>query len=162
MESRRKKASLPSIRTDATLGRLCKWLRMMGIDAEWDTATPDPERLKLLTDIDQRWVLTRSRRVFEKLGPNRSLLLRPNSPLDQMRQVIRHFKIERNDLQPLSRCSRCNHPMSETAKPNIIGRIPDYVWQRHDRFMSCSRCRRIYWPGSHVQRIQLMMDQWFR
>jgi uncharacterized protein len=158
----REKENLPSMLADATLGRLCKWLRMTGIDTEWDTAAPDPDRLKRLSADDRRWVLTRSRNIFEKLGLNRSLLLDFNDPQDQIRQVLRHFRIERSDLRPLSRCSRCNKQLSRTAKQNVIGQIPDYVWQRHDHFMRCSRCGRIYWPGSHTRRIHWMIDQWYR
>lgn len=153
---------MPSILADATLGRLCKWLRMAGIDAEWDGATPDAERLERRSGEDRRWVLTRSRTVYEKLGSNRCLLLLPNAPLDQMRILIRHFGIERSDLKPLSRCSRCNQPMAETDRRNLAGKIPDYVWLRHDRFMNCPRCRRIYWSGSHAKRIHMMIDAWFR
>lgn len=162
MESHSDKAHLPHMLADATLGRLCKWLRMAGIDTRWDAAAPDPERLKQLAGDDRRWVLTRCRRVSDSLGSNRCLLVRSSAPLDQIRQVIQHFRIERSDLRPLSRCSRCNVRMSEAAKQTIMGRIPDYVWQSHDRFMCCSRCRRIYWPGSHAQRFHLMIDLWFR
>jgi uncharacterized protein len=158
----RDKKSLPPILADATLGRLCKWLRIAGIDAEWDFVTPDPTRLAQRASDHRRWVLTRSRKVFEELGANRCLLLVADDPLDQIRQVIRHFGIAQNDLRPLSRCSRCNRPMSNMAKQNIVGQVPDYVWQRHDRFMSCPRCRRIYWSGTHAKRIQSKIDRWFQ
>jgi hypothetical protein len=159
---RRDKKNLPPMLADATLGRLCKWLRIAGIDTEWDLATPDPNRLEQLTGDHRRWVLTRSRKVFEALGANRCQLLIADDPLDQIRQVIRHFGIAQNDLRPLSRCSRCNRPMSKMDKQNIVGQVPDYVWQRHDRFMGCPRCRRIYWPGSHAKGIQSMIDLWFQ
>lgn len=161
METHHQTEHLPPMLADATLGRLCKWLRITGIDTRRDTATPDPERLKRLAGDRRRWVLTRSRRIFEKLGPHRCLLLVADDPLNQIRQVIRHFRITQSSLRPLSRCSRCNQQMSEMAKQNIVGRVPDYVWQRHDRFMGCSRCRRIYWSGTHAKRIQLMIGQWF-
>jgi uncharacterized protein len=158
----RDKKPLPPMIADATLGRLCKWLRIAGIDAEWDLDTPDPMRLKQRASDRRRWVLTRSRKVFDELGPNRCLKLIADDPLDQIRQVVRHFGIAQSDLRPLSRCSRCNRPMSTMAKQDIIGKVPDYVWQHHDRFMGCPRCRRIYWPGTHAKRIQSMIDQWFR
>jgi uncharacterized protein with PIN domain len=162
MAMHRDKKNLPPMLADATLGRLCKWLRIAGIDTDWDLVPPDPKRLEQRAGDHRRWVLTRSRKVFERLGPNRCLLLVADDPLDQIRQVFRHFGIAKKDLQPLSRCSRCNRRMSNMAKQNIIGQVPDYVWQRHERFMGCPRCQRIYWPGTHANRMQSMIDLWFQ
>ena len=162
MESSIDSAFLPRLLADATLGRLSKWLRMTGIDVAWDPSVPDAIRLKRLTDANRRWVLTRSRKVFETLGPDRCLLVQPDDVQEQVRQVILHFGIARDDLQPLSRCTLCNQQMTVVSKQSIVGHVPDYVWQRHDQFMTCSKCQRIYWRGSHTQRIHAMFDLWFQ
>ena len=155
-------ARLPRLLADATLGRLSKWLRMSGIDAQWDPSVPDAIRLKRMSDAGDRWVLTRSRKVFNTLGPDRCLLVQPDEALEQVRQVIQHFSITRDDLRPLSRCTLCNQQMSEVSKQSIVGQVPDYVWQRHQQFMKCSKCQRIYWRGSHIRRIHAMFNHWFR
>ncbi len=162
MESSNDSACLPSLLADATLGRLSKWLRMAGIDVTWDSSVPDAIRLKRLTGANRRWVLTRSKKVFEALGPDRCLLVQPDETLDQVRQVIHHFGLTRDDIRPLSRCTLCNQQMSETSKLSIVGQVPDYVWQRHEQFMKCSKCQRIYWRGSHTRRIHAMFDHWFQ
>ncbi len=153
---------LPRLLADATLGRLSKWLRMAGIDVAWDPSIPDAIRLKRLADANRRWVLTRSRKVFEALGPDRCLLVKPDEALEQVLQVIQHFGITRDDLRPLSRCTLCNRQMSEVSKPSIVGQVPDYVWQQHEQFMTCFTCQRIYWRGSHTRRIHAMFDHWFQ
>ena len=162
MEASIDRARLPRFLADATLGRLSKWLRMTGIDVAWDASVPDAIRLKNLPEADGRWVLTRSRKVFERLGPDRCLLVQPDDVFDQVRHVIQHFGITRDDLRPLTRCTLCNRQMSEASKQSIAGQVPDYVWQRHKQFMKCSGCQRIYWRGSHTRRIHAMVDQWFR
>jgi len=147
---------------DASLGKLCKWLRLTGFDVAWDPTSPDPARLRRLSGNDRRWVLTRSHRVFKALEADRCLLVQPDTALEQIRQVIHHFGIARGDLRPLSRCTRCNQLISKASKQSIAGQIPDYVWQSHTHFMRCSRCRRIYWRGSHAMRIHSIVDLWFQ
>jgi uncharacterized protein with PIN domain len=161
MEPKEDKAQSPLFLADSTLGGLAKWLRLAGLDTRLDMLPPDPERLRQMCGDEHRWVLTRARRVYHKLGPNRCLFIRSNAPIEQVRQVIRDLKIQRPSLRPLSRCTRCNQLICPVSKESIIGRIPDYVWQKYDRFTACTKCRCIFWPGTHASRINLQIDRWF-
>ncbi len=162
MEFSTDSAGPPCFLADATLGRLSKWLRMTGIDVAWDPSVPEAIRLKRLADENRRWVLTRSKKVFEILGPDLCLFVQADDVLEQVRQVIQHFGITRDDLHPLSRCTLCNQQMTVASKWTVVGQVPDYVWQRHEQFMTCSKCQRIYWRGSHTRRIHAMFDLWFQ
>lgn len=153
--------SLPLLLVDCTMGKLARWLRLAGIDTALDQRPPDALRLRQISDIEHRTILTRSRDVFQKNGPDRSVLIGFNAPMEQARQVMQHFEIRRHALKPLSRCAECNVMLSPQPKDAILGLVPDYVWQQHELFLRCSQCRRIYWPGTHAHRSKHLIDQWF-
>jgi len=148
--------------TDSTLGRLAKWMRLAGLDTLMDASTPHPQRLKRISEVDNRWILTRTQKVFQALGRKRCLFIESNAPVDQVRQVMRHFKISRAALQPLSRCLRCNQELIPMEKESLLGRIPEHIWHQHDRFMTCSECQQVYWPGTHTGRVMALIDRWFQ
>jgi uncharacterized protein with PIN domain len=69
---------------------------------------------------------------------------------EQLDQVIRELGLRREDLHPFTRCLRCNTVLGPISKEDASGKVPDYVWETHDRFQRCIDCGRIYWPGSHL------------
>lgn len=156
------KKGVPSFIADSTLGRLAKWLRLAGLDTRLDISAPDPMRIERIADTDGRTVLTRAKSVYKQMGPNRCLLIQFDDPMDQGRQVVRHFRIRRQDLQPLSRCALCNLLLSPISKDEVQGRVPEYVWHQYDEFRTCKQCRRIYWPGTHAAHTGSIIDRWFR
>lgn len=146
---------------ESTLGKLSKWLRLAGFDTLYDPHRPDAFRIADCSKAQQRIVLTRTRQVYDLLPPSRALFIRHNAPLAQVRQVMQHFAVLRRDLQPLTRCAICNAPVEPCPKEKLIGQIADYIWQRHDRFHCCPQCKRIFWPGSHTERLLEAMQHWF-
>ena len=153
--------NLPAFVAECTLGRLAKWLRLAGFDTLFDNQSPDINRLSNCAKTQNRVVLSRTQAVIKHLEIAQGRLIRFNAPIDQIRQVIRDFDIDRPDLRPLSRCSQCNHPLRAADQENIQGAVPDYILLYHERFRICPRCRRVYWPGSHSTRILALIDRWF-
>jgi len=145
---------------DATLGQLAKHLRLAGFDTLLDTQVPRPDRLASLAR-DQRTILTRSGKVHRVLTGIPLILVRANDPRDQFRQVTTTLDLGPGDLRPLTLCARCNRELDRLSKSDALGRVPEYVWQRHDDFKTCAECRRIYWPGSHAQRWREQIIHWF-
>ncbi|MDH3566669.1 MAG: Mut7-C RNAse domain-containing protein, partial [Desulfobacteraceae bacterium] len=70
--------------------------------------------------------------------------------------------ITQKDAQPFSRCVRCNTMVQKVDKDSIRKMVPDYIWETHDAFRSCSQCGRIYWPGSHIQRSRDIIKRLFK
>lgn len=161
MNPRDEKKGLPTFVTDSTLGRLAKWIRLAGLNVLMDSSTPHPAKLKLLAMEEKRWILTRSRNVYRKLGPRSCLFIRSNDPIEQVRQVVQHFGIRRLWIRPLTRCPKCNLTMASASREQVVGLVPDYVWQKHDRFRRCDGCDRIYWAGTHAKRIGQCIDRLF-
>lgn len=151
----------PAFVAESTLGKLAKWLRLAGFDTLYDTLPPDWQRLRAYADAEHRVVLSRTRRVIGRLKADQGLLIQFDAPIEQMRQVIRYFNIRRRDLRPLSRCSRCNNRLRPADETHIQNAVPDFVRQRHMRFMMCAQCGRIYWPGTHSSRMVDLFQRWF-
>jgi uncharacterized protein with PIN domain len=152
---------LPTLIADATLGRLAKWLRLAGIDTLWDPYKPDVNKLLRISSIEHRVVLTRTTSVFLKLGMDRCRFIQSNDVMKQVRQVIDDFQIHHRHLRILTICANCNHLLSQIGGNDVRGYVPDYILMHHEKLMTCNKCRRIYWPGSHVSRINSIIEGWF-
>lgn len=152
--------TLPCLVADAGLGKLVTYLRLAGIDTLYDPAVPEPRRLRKLAH-GERIILTRSRRVKKALRCDEVIFIHHDRPLAQVRQVMSRLALKRSDLTPLNRCSRCNQRLEDVPRNQIVGSVPDYIAQVHDRFHRCSACGRIYWSGTHAHRWLALVDQWF-
>ncbi len=146
---------------ESTLGKLAKWLRLAGFDTLFDKSRPDPIRLKQIASAEGRVILTRTKTVIRHAQPQECLFIRSNAPLDQAREVMSYFKIQRKSLRPLSRCAICNCPLQRISREELEDRVPAYVRQQHDFFMNCQQCNRVYWSGTHVAKMNAIMDRWF-
>lgn len=151
----------PTFVAESTLGRLAKWLRLAGFDTLFDNSPPDWRRLRAYAEADQRVVLSRTRNVIGRLKAEQGLLIRYDAPIDQVRQVIRYFYIRPGDLEPLSRCARCNSSLRPADGAHLQNAVPDYIRQHHERFSMCRQCGRIYWPGTHCLRMASLFEHWF-
>jgi hypothetical protein len=145
---------------DATLGKLARHLRLAGFDTYLDLQPPQPERLSGMAGSD-RILLTRSGKVRRALGATSLIFIQANDLPDQFRQVMTTLGLTPDDLRPLTRCALCNRMLDRLSKPEALGRVPDYVWQQYSEFKTCPQCRRVYWPGSHVQRWRDQTIRWF-
>lgn len=153
---------LPRFVAESTLGRLAKWLRLAGLDTRLDDTTPDPSHLLQIARSENRIILTRTKSVHEIAGGQESLFIHFNTPMNQIHQVMRHFKVQQRVLRPLTRCTLCNHLLARVDKTAVQGAVPEHVWINQDRFMTCRLCRRIYWPGTHASHINELIELWFR
>lgn len=142
-----------------TLGKLAKWLRILGFDTLY---LPGANSGDLLRGCARnRLLLTRTRRVVGRFHGDRILLIEPDAPRQQVRQVIRELAIDRGQIRLFSRCVRCNAAVVPIEKDEVFGRVPDYVWETHRLFSTCPGCRRIYWAGSHIQHSLKMVESFF-
>lgn len=135
---------------EATLGKLAKWLRLLGFDTCYHRGAG-------LDDVDQeclrhRILLTRTRRTGERFAGHPVVYIQKDRAEDQLEEVVSALALSRKDLKPFSRCLRCNRSTRPVSREKVRGKVPDYVWQTAQRFTTCEGCERIYWPGSHTDR----------
>lgn len=145
---------------DSSLGSLAKWLRILGFDSVYVPGIPS--KLSLFYGTEDRIILTRTRRIQDQ-NPGRHLLfIRHNDLRDQLIQVISDLKLDFSDVKPFSRCIRCNSPVHEISKEQIRSFVPDYVYEKGYSFNKCPACERIYWAGSHFQRVTDIVTEIFK
>jgi uncharacterized protein with PIN domain len=145
---------------DRALGALAKWLRILGYDTVFESDVSSQSFFENLED--DRILLTRTRKIQKQFSSYRTVFITSDHPADQLKQVVDEIGISQADIRPFSRCITCNLPIAAVGKEEVYGRVPDYIWQTHDTFNKCSRCGRIYWPGSHAERSMERINQLFK
>jgi uncharacterized protein with PIN domain len=146
---------------DVHLGRLARDLRMLGFDTAWTREVTDPELLEQMRG-EGRQLLSRDRRLVEEAQAGATPALRPHyvratEPEAQLREVLSEFELldtARSMQGFLTRCLECNAPILRIQKRLALERVPREVVERHEEFFLCPRCERVYWRGSHFDRMR--------
>jgi uncharacterized protein with PIN domain len=139
---------------DCMLGRLAKWLRILGYDTAYENTATDHE-LARRARAEGRVLLTRDRELAARRGL-KTLLIRSQQLDDQVQQV-------QDALGPppessLSRCPVCNVVLEEMTAKDAADRVPRYVLETEAEFRHCPGCGRVYWPGSHVEMMEEQLE----
>ncbi|MBW2148173.1 MAG: Mut7-C RNAse domain-containing protein [Deltaproteobacteria bacterium] len=140
---------------DRTLGRLAKWLRILGYDAAVDSCLNELE-MRLRCRREGRTLLTRRR------GPDLPGVFRIGADRvrDQLQELVDHLDLSLEEKgRLLSRCTVCNIHIEEISRETAEGRVPEYVFQTQEQFHICPACKRIYWHGTHPDRIHRWLQQ---
>jgi uncharacterized protein len=136
---------------DTMLGRLARWLRLLGYDTAYGAHLGGRSLLRAAR-AEGRVVLTRRTGLLRHLDlPH--LFIEGDHFRDQLVQVIAAFHLD-TEAHLLNRCPECNLDLLEETRTNVQQRVPAYVAETQERFRSCPRCHRIFWPGTHHQRIR--------
>jgi len=136
---------------DLPLGGLAKWLRFCGFDAATRRlSAQDPRTLP--PPAPDTYILTRQEAFRQRPRPD-LLVLTGLTPEAQLEEVLRRLNLPRGRLHPLSRCSRCNEPLTPVPREQALGLVPEHVFTVHEQFYECPRCHRLFWPGSHLKGI---------
>ncbi len=135
---------------DAMLGKLARWMRVMGCDVEYFPEISD-RALSDRAKCGNRIILTRDTRlVQQKINRDSAFLVIGDHYPDQLRQVVDAFAIDPfKDV--LSRCLRCNRLLVKIEKDDLAGKVPPYVFKTRDRFKTCPECGKIFWKATHVE-----------
>ena len=135
---------------DAMLGRLTKWLRLAGYDAESGGGLPDHE-LARRARAEARALVTRDPALASRRGL-RTLLIRSETLEDQLREVKESLGPPPGS--PFSRCSVCNGLLEGADPDQVADLVPPYVLRTQNKFRLCPSCHRVYWSGTHSQGIR--------
>lgn len=137
---------------DVHLGKLCRYLRLLGFDCYYRNDLDDDEIVKLSTD-EHRIILTRDIGILKNGMVTHGYWVRSQDSKKQLREVIRRFDL-RNDIRPFYRCIACNGLISEVPKKLIEHRLKENTRAHFDDFYQCQSCLKIYWEGSHFENMQ--------
>lgn len=149
----------PRFACDAMLGGLARWLRAAGYDASWHDGIADRDLVRLARE-ERRTLLSSDDDLFAfslvRDGVLPALFVPRGRPVqEQLAFVLRTLRLP---LRP-GRCMACGRPLKELAKEAVADRVPPRSLAAHDRFWECTRCRRVYWHGTHWERIEARLRQ---
>jgi len=136
---------------DSNVGKLAKWLRMMGYDALFFEGSDDSQMVATAL-AENRVILTRDTQIMRRRvvtnGRLKAILIQSDEPERQMRQVMDTLRLD-CQFQPFSICLECNQPLVERSREQVKDQVPPYVFQTQSQYMECPNCHRIYWRGTH-------------
>ncbi|MDE2490828.1 MAG: Mut7-C RNAse domain-containing protein [Elusimicrobia bacterium] len=149
----------PSFLADAMLGKLARWLSLMG----WDAVPADPRAtdLELLARASRegRVFLTRDRRVPEVAGLRRVLVESPRLEA-QLKQVLGDLGLAADPARWFTRCAMCGAALADLPREAALPLVPPKVRELDTSFRRCPECRRVYWEGTHVERARQKLARW--
>jgi uncharacterized protein with PIN domain len=129
------------------LGRLAKWLRILGFDAEY--VKQDKISAIIIQALREgRIVITRNQRLSQR-GGLKVILLRSEQLKGQLQELLKTLQMTPQEGIMFSRCTLCNRELKPIAKAEVQDKIPAYVFQTQQKFLSCPACQRVYWQGTH-------------
>jgi uncharacterized protein len=140
---------------DCNVGRLARWLRAMGYDAAYESVLPDGF-LVWRARRESRVLLTRDREMTRRRliarGEVPAVLLRDDDVQLQLSQVVHELDLDADGA--MTRCLECNVELEPRPGSAVEHRVPPHVRATQTRFSQCPTCGRIYWPGTHWQRMR--------
>jgi len=149
----------PKFIVDTNVGRLARWLRIMGYDAAFINYIDD-RGLVSIGLKEKRVVLTKDTQIMMRRvvtsGKLKALLIEGDEVKDQLRQVVRTMKLDQE--RKFTRCLECNQPLIPRRKEEVKDLVPPYVFQTQSRYVECPSCHRIYWRGTHWQRMKRELE----
>jgi len=144
---------------DTNVGKLARWLRMLGYDTQFINDVDDNELIAIGLN-DKRVLLTRDTQIMLRRvvtsGMLKAVLIEDDNPKDQIRQVARMIKIDKERI--FTRCLECNKLLVPRGKDEVRDIVPAYVFKTQSQYFQCPVCERVYWRGTHWQRMNKEME----
>ena len=142
---------------DVHLGRLARYLRLLGFDTVFEPGLGDAD-IACRAAKEQRVVLTRDRGLLKRRIVTHGCLVRATRPHRQLEEILVRLQLH-GLARPFTLCTRCNHPIEAVAKAEIRDRLQPDTARYYERFHRCSGCDRIYWEGSHYDKMCRFVDR---
>ncbi|HWP63517.1 MAG TPA: Mut7-C RNAse domain-containing protein [Candidatus Binatia bacterium] len=145
----------PRFVLDGHLGRLARYLRILGVDAAYDAKAADVDLAERAV-TEGRVLLTRDVGLLKRGRVSRGYWLRAEQPEEQLAEVVRRFGLLAV-ARPFGRCLRCNAELETVDREEVVDRLPPRTRREFAEFRRCPACSRIYWKGSHYDRMRRLL-----
>ncbi len=150
-ENRLQTIHIDKLIADCHLGKLVRYLRLLGFDVMYDPAAEDRQLLGAMKR-EERALLTRDRRLLMHAIVRHGYYLRSQDPFEQTIEVLRRFNLS-SAFAPFTRCLHCNALLEGVEKNEVIERLEPLTKIYYEQFRRCTGCGQIYWPGSHFDKL---------
>ncbi len=134
---------------DCMLGKLAKWLKILGFDVAYFNKAEDGKLLSLARK-EGRVLLTRDHRLRAEAKDVRALLIESESWEGQLEQVLDEFRLKR-EAKPYSRCIQCNSELKSLSRRAAKNLVAPFVYEQAASFAICPACGRVFWQGTHFE-----------
>ena len=149
----------PKFVLDIHLGKLAKYLRMLGFDSLYQNSYKDSEIIK--TSLEQkRTILTRDVALLKNSEVTHGYWIRSQDPKEQLKEVIKRSDMSKS-IRPFFRCSDCNGIIKEVSKELILDKLQTGTKKYFNEFSQCTDCGKVYWQGSHFKKLRNFIEDLF-
>ena len=138
------------------LGRLAKWLRILGVDAEYSRQRNNAS-LVIQALREERVIVTRNHHLPAARGI-KIVILGQEEIKKQLAEACASLAIAPKIEELFTRCSICNRALENIAKDKVKEKVPEYVFATREKFLACPECGRIYWQGSHWKNVEEALE----
>lgn len=145
--------------SDVHLGKLVKYLRLCGFDTYYDKTISDNDIIGISVS-DKRIILTRDKGLLKNNRVTHGYWIRSTRPAEQIQEVINRFDLRRS-MQPFTLCMECNGILDDVPKKEIVDHLPPKTRKYYSEFKKCQGCDRIYWEGSHYEKMKKQIERIF-
>ena len=135
--------------TDSNLGKLAKWLRILGYDTALYSGNADRNFLRK-AQREGRVVLTRKKDMTARQFSGKLIIVGSDHVQEQILEVMEKLSISADASRLFSICVRCNEALVAVDKEDVAGMVPAFVYDTHSVFRRCPICKGIFWPGTHI------------
>ncbi len=137
---------------DAMLGRLAKWLRILGFDVLYYPEIEDRQVIRIARE-EGRTILTRDTGLARNKGARDIIFVTADRVPDQLREMAGRLPFE--EAEPSGRCAVCNGTLSRVdEKTTVRDAVPDFIYHNFSEFLRCRGCGKVYWEGSHQEKFR--------
>ena len=147
----------PRFVADVHLGSLARNLRLLGFDTTWERDLAD-EAIVDIAAAEHRIILTRDKGILKNGRVTHGYWLRATDTSIQLEEVIRALDLARS-IRPYTRCMECNGELEPIERSAAARSVPLQVFLVYREFKRCGRCRRVYWKGSHFERLDTVVER---
>jgi len=148
----------PSVKdTIEAIGALARYLRLLGFDTTWERNLADEAIIEIARD-EHRIILTRDKGILKNGRVRHGYWLRNTDPLKQLDEVIRAIDLGRY-IEPYTRCMECNGELQPAERSAVARSVPLQAFLVYRDFKQCRRCHRVYWRGSHLRRLDKIIER---
>lgn len=142
---------------DCMLGKLAKWLKILGFDALFFSKIKDDELLAIAAK-EGRVLLTKDTGLIQQAKNVKTLFLESEEWPKQVRQVLERFDLWQN-VNPHTRCIDCNMALKDLSRENARNLVSSFVFEHADDFALCPGCGKVFWRGSHFKDMEAQIEQ---
>jgi uncharacterized protein with PIN domain len=145
---------------DGMLGKLTRWLRMLGHDVKYSNKLDDAE-LSVIAKKERRILLTKDFKLYQRAiakGIN-AFYVEGETEAERLAGLAKRFNISLVIDLKNSRCPRCNTKLRSTPKEKLAGKVEKNTFAYYNDFWKCPKCGQIYWQGAHWERIRATLEE---